>query len=203
MHVLNSLSTPTTVAILVGFGLLTLACWFLGGVGILEISRKKGIKLAAVCFVPFLMPYGISRSAEQKTTKKGEKFVSSKMVLVLTVLEKILAVLAAGLIFFAKVSIEKGANAAIAQGASMELGEFWSVIPVIIVSFCLFAVAVANLVLYYKSLWGAFSEIDKDHALLWFLLSLIFQRRFCNVMFFFLMNKLETAEPPMFTLDET
>ena len=192
MDILNSLfgsSTPVLLAVVLG---VTLICWVLGSIGIFKISKKLAIKGSAVCFIPFLTPFCIARIAEKKETESGIKIVSSKTVLALLLAEKFVAVLLFGAIFFAKSSIEKAALLAIEQDVHMQLSAFWPAIPVIVAAFVLLAIAIIYTVLYFKSLWGAFSLLDKNRAVLWLLLSIIFQNRFCNVWFLFLKEETDS-----------
>lgn len=204
MEIFNFLSFELAVTVFLYLFLFSAVCWIVGAIGIFKISKQLGIKGSAVCFVPFLTPFCIARIAENKPTASGEKCVSAKIVLFLLVFEKVLAALLLFFTLFAKANLESAAKKAIELGGGMEITAFWSVIPIIVLLFMLMAVAIFYMINYLKSLWGAFSLLDKNRAVLWFVLSILFQNRFCNVIFFILRNKAENLEQQaLFTIDET
>lgn len=189
MNVLKWLSEPN---VLLCFGIFCFSaiCWFLGSVGIFKISKRLEIKNPWVCFIPLLTPFCIGRIADKRQSKNGKKTTNSaKWILVLFVLQNVLAVLFAVSVFIAKNSIVSNAETAISQNIRMELGMFWAVVPVIILCFSLLAVSVIYAVLYFSALWKAFAIFGFKTATLYLVISILLQNRFCNVLFFFLMNK--------------
>lgn len=159
----------------------------LQAIGVHHLSEKMKLNRPWYAFLPILNVFAIGRLGDECVKPLGKKSLAKAMV----VMNIIVLVLVIVLLFLA---MNLGFDAAIAEETYMngieENSSFWgSVIALVLASLIVFAASIVYIVLYYVSLWRIYSSFDRTNAVLYIVLSVLFD--FLPAIFLFVIRKKE------------
>lgn len=159
----------------------------LQAIGVHHLSEKMKLNRPWYAFLPILNVFAIGRLGDECVKPLGKKKLAKAMV----VMNIVVLVLALVLVFFA---MNLGFDAAIAEETYMNSIEdntsLWgSVIALVLVLLAVFAMSIVYIVLYYISLWRIYSSFDRTNAVLYIVLSVLFD--FLPAIFLFVIRKKE------------
>ena len=155
--------------------LLNVGLFFLGSYAIFVMSKKIGTNCPWISFIPFVQSFALGRLAEKYIKKDGSKSAKFGIILlILNIIQSILLGVLVILTFISVFTIILNVEDAISNDLKVTLEMFSSFIPVLIVFFILFAVAVCYKVIYAVALWRVFVVFDYKNATLYTIISVIF-----------------------------
>lgn len=156
-------------------GFISLLFLILRGFGLYNMCKKLNIRNAWLSYIPITADYIMGKIAAGYIKKDGRKSADfSVPFLILSILKAIclgvLMVVGAGMIF----SIASSALNAVQNDTEMTADMFSSIIPFLSVYLITFAVAVAQMIIYYIVLWRIFAIYDYNNATIFLILSIFF-----------------------------
>lgn len=175
---------------------ICLALYILRAIGIYKMSKTAGVEYPWLSFIPAANSFTLGRLAERYHKNPIEKPAKySVILLILHIIEKIIEILFAVFLCIAAVTSVREIVGAALYDEPIKLSAALSFIPLILSSFLLMLSALAFAIIKYIALWRVYSSFDGKNAVLFTVLSVLFN--FLEPVFLFVIRNNQPNFAPL------